>query len=95
MFGIQFYGECWGNRTFTKESLPQEEPTGCVSEDLRTTCPSIGFDRMCAGGVWRNFVFSLEKVCKFLVRHYRYRDSFKRITIFKFTHGCFDAFDNS
>ncbi|KAK2570740.1 Versican core protein, partial [Acropora cervicornis] len=48
-------------RTFTKESLPQEEPMGCLSGDLSTTCPSTGPDRVCTGKVWRNFVFSLEK----------------------------------
>lgn len=66
VFGIQYYAECWGNRTFTKESLPQEKPMDCLSGDLSTTCPSTGPDRVCTGKVWRNFVFSLEKVCTFL-----------------------------
>ncbi|XP_044172962.1 neurogenic locus notch homolog protein 1-like isoform X2 [Acropora millepora] len=61
VFGIQFYAECWGNRTFTKESLPQEKPMDCLRGDLSTTCPSTGPDRVCTGKVWRNFVFSLEK----------------------------------
>lgn len=61
VFGIQFYGECWGSHSFIP-SRRYRPVRRCIDEQFKK-CATNGSNRTCTGENWTNFIYKLQQVC--------------------------------
>lgn len=63
VFGVQYYAECWANKTYTPSTLSSHRVhrRRCVNGHFKP-CPKNGLDRLCTGKSWANFVYILKEV---------------------------------
>ena len=61
VFGIQFYGECWGSHSFIP-SHRYRPVRRCIDEQFKT-CAKNGWNSTCTGKNWANFIYKLQQVC--------------------------------
>ncbi|CAH3022674.1 unnamed protein product, partial [Porites evermanni] len=59
VFGIQFYGECWGSHSFIP-SHRYRPVRRCIDEQFKT-CAKNGWNSTCTGKNWANFIYKLQQ----------------------------------
>ena len=75
VFGIQFYGECWGSHFFIAN--PRYRPVRrCLDEHFKE-CPKNGLNRTCTGKNWANFIYELQQVCVWFAFAYFFIGNFE------------------
>ncbi|CAH3032735.1 unnamed protein product, partial [Porites lobata] len=59
VFGIQFYGECWGSHSFIP-SRRYRPVRRCIDEQFKK-CAKNGSNTTCTGENWANFIYKLQQ----------------------------------